>query len=263
MKEINIFILNNISFNKTKRYIKHVLERGNPFLNIKKEHLSDSTLDSLSIGFTNSILVDCSIANYTPSYKNIVEEILNIGTKEHIESIKEISTNCIVKLLFVKIDLETIYKYSEKLVDISFEDAKYISNDPLDCKVESKKNVVSLIQSMLYIYDNEEPKDIVYLISNIFKSILVGHYLVNGNKRLASMILFNFLYIFCGLFLKLSTMHSKKLFWEVNEIKFIEFVEEYHKISNKKNFHEEDKKLLEKIYMWVYENIQIALNFID
>lgn len=75
------------------------------------------------------------------------------------------------------------------------------------------------------------------------------------------MILFNFLYIFCGLFLKTSTKQSKDFFWKVNEKKFIEFVEEYHKISSNKNFHIEDEKLLKKIYKWIYENIQIALNF--
>lgn len=76
------------------------------------------------------------------------------------------------------------------------------------------------------------------------------------------MILFSLLYI-SGLFLNLPTKTLREFFWKINENKFIEFVEDYHKIAIDKNSHLEDKKLLEKVYDWIYDNIQIVLNFIN
>lgn len=212
MKELKVLILDNDNFIQIKKYIKHILDKGNSFLSIEKEYLKDPILNSLSSGIMNSILINYGIRNYSPSFENITYEIINLGTKEYLESIKKMPQNEIIKLHFIKIDIYTIYQYSKKLVDISFLDAKYISNDPLDCNDQSKESIVTLIQSILYMFDNNKPKNIIYLISYIFKSILVGHKLINGNKRLASMILFNFLYIFCGLFLKTATKQSKILF---------------------------------------------------
>lgn len=224
--------------------------------------MEDQILNSIVLDITNSLLIDYGLAYFKLPYKKPEDNFDELTSKWYGENLGNFPLEEGVQLTFVKIDLKVIHKYIEKLVDISFNDAKYMSTDPLDCTENSKKNIMSLINSILYLFDNEEPRDIIYLISYIFKSILVGHNLINGNKRLASMILFNFLYIFAGVSFRTLTSEIKVLFWYVNEKKFIKFVEEYHNIAKSDNFHEEDKKLVEEIYKWIYNNIQIALNFI-
>lgn len=265
MRKIVVPILENSNREETKRYIKHLLEKGNVLLNIKKEYLTEPILNNLNLGIINGLLVNYGF-KWCSSLKDkelLKTEISKMDSKEKLKYLlKNLPYDEIIQIRFIKINIEIIHKFYEKIVNLSFEDAKYIVPDnPLDCKNDSKRNVISLINSILFLLDNNEPKDIIYLISYVFKSILVGHNLVNGNKRLASMILFNSLYIFSGLSLKAITKQSKKQFWETNVEKLIKFVNEYHKISKSTKFHIEDQKLLDKIYDWIYENIQIIINF--
>lgn len=265
MRKIIIPILENSNKEEIKRYIKHLLKKSNRLFYIKKEYLDEPILNSLNLGIINSLLINYGVKHCSSSEdkKLLKTEISKIDSIKKIKFLFDnLSYDEIIQLCFIKINIEIIYNFYEKIVDLSFEDAKYIvPNNPLDCKNDSKKNIISLINSILFLLDNNEPKDIIYLISYIFKSVLVGHNLVNGNKRLASMILFNFLYIFAGLSIKTITTQSKIQFWETNVEKFIKFINKYHQISKCDNFHIEDEKLLEKIYEWIYDNIQIILNF--
>lgn len=260
MKQLNVAVLENTNHKQKTKYIKHVLSRGNSFFGINQSDITKPILNSISIGIISGILVSYGYDYYFPLY-NFTIELGNLGSK-NCPIPKSIPKSEYIKINFVKISLDDIDNISKKIVSNSFEDAKTIIKDPLDCSDKAKEEIVCLINRICLKYRYDPPRDIIYLISNIFKNILVEHYLINGNKRLASMILFNLLYI-SGLFLSLPTKTSREFFWKMNENKFIEFVEDYHKIATDEDFHLKDLRLLEKIYNWIYDNIQIVLNFIN
>lgn len=148
------------------------------------------------------------------------------------------------------------------MVDVTFDNIKDLSEEPFNSSNLAKLEVSSLIKNVLMKYYYNEPNNLIYLISDIFKNLLTSHKLRNGNKRMSSMMLANMLYQ-QGIFLKGSIKYKCKDFWKINEYKFIEFIKDYDNICVLDDFEIKNHELLLKIYDWIYKSAYISLNFVE
>ena len=122
-----------------------------------------------------------------------------------------------ISVLFYPLNLDVnninVYNFLELIVLKSIKRAQFLSKEPID---ESKeKEILSKIIGRFNIYysfkkefltyklknSKENCLNIIDLVNEIFCEILISHLLINGNKRLATMLLTNFLYQF-GFYLK-------------------------------------------------------------
>lgn len=241
MKQICISLFVNTNNDYNKEYIRHILKQGNSLITIPPSEYEEHKLDEI-------IKTSKSIVAYFHSKFNT--------------TIKEID------IKFCEFDIDLFCESIKTIVDITFENVKELSIEQFDeldiNKFDdsdfAKMEVTSLIENVLMKYKYNEPINLIYLISDIFKCTLTSHKLRNGNKRMSSMLLANILY-YQGIFLKGSIKYKHEKFWKVNEDKFIEFINEYDNICTSNNFDEKDLDLLLKIYQWIYDSVYISLNF--
>lgn len=233
MRSIYIGFFKNSNNDYNKEYVKHILQQGNSLLEISS----------------------CEYKN-----NNLYEDILKDKKINAIFRSKFKNTSENVKIVFQEFDLCSFYEIVESIVNVSFNNVKELSYEPFDCSENAKKEIVGLIENVLMKYQYQEPINLIYIIADVFKNILINHKLKNGNKRIASMLLINILQL-QGLFLKASLDSKIKEFWRISEEKFIEFIENYHIISTSHNFIELDKELLNSIYKWIYDNVHIFISF--
>lgn len=233
MKQICISLFVNTNNDYNKEYIRHILKQGNSLITIPPSEYEEHKLDEI-------IKTSKSIVAYFHSKFNT--------------TIKEID------IKFCEFDIDLFCESIKTIVDITFENVKELSKEPFDNSDSAKIEITSLIENVLMKYKYNEPINLIYLISDIFKSALTSHKLRNGNKRMSSMLLANILY-YQGIFLKGSVKYKCKDFWKINEDKFIKFIDEYDNICTSNNFYEKDLDLLLKIYQWIYDSVYISLNF--
>lgn len=114
-----------------------------------------------------------------------------------------------IKVCFYELDLDLnqdyVLNFIKEIIVDSIKKASLLSKEPLDIfksneifsKIEGKFNTYFSYKNSLLVPDIEccEPYlSIIDLANEIFCEILVSHLLNNGNKRLATVLLTNFLY---------------------------------------------------------------------
>lgn len=233
MKQICISLFINTNNDYNKAYIRHILKQGNSLITIPPSEYEDHKLDEI-------------IKTSKPIVAYFYSKVYHTTKK--------------IDIKFCEFDINLFCESIKTIVDITFENVKELSSEPFDNSDSVKIEVTSLIENVLMKYKYNEPINLIYLISDIFKSTLTSHKLRNGNKRMSSMLLANILY-YQGIFLKGSIKYKHKEFWKMNEDKFIEFINEYDRICVSDNFDEKDLDLLLKIYQWIYDSVYISLNF--
>lgn len=155
------------------------------------------------------------------------------------ENIVKINENLFTELSVI---LETSCKYQiQKLSEEPF------SIDPKEI-AKSKSAIGSVINKYIY----EEKYSIFDIITEIFINLLRGHYLTNGNKRLATAFLYGSLWYFGYMFwyTNSSSLYSYKI-WECKIIYFVKLLE-----KNKDCIQVKDE-----IKLWIIEHIYISIKW--
>ncbi len=161
---------------------------------------------------------------------------------------------------------ESVSNFLNSVVQKSIKEAESLSLEPIDetkgkeiySKIVLKFNKYLLNKEHLTPYFNFEDKtqtenlDIIDLVNEIFCEVLVSHLLINGNKRLATTLLVNFLYYF-GFYLKYTKESLKD--WSRHAKKIAQFVVYYEK----KGF----DSLCKKTKKYILDNVVLALNFVE
>lgn len=237
MRKIYISLLKSDNKKYNKEYIAHILSRANSLITI-----SPSEYDS----------------------ENKLHEIIEKGKPIRASFYSKIyCTNENIEICFCEFDLESFLNNLDCFVDIVFEDAKKIINDPsFDDSKAAKSKISDFIVNISTKYLYKKPKNIVFLISDIFKGIITSHILNNCNKRFCAVLIENLLYQ-NGIFLKGHIKYKYKNFWEKNKNEFIKFITKYEEFSTLDNFNINNDNLLMEIYNWIYKSIYISLNFIN
>ena len=190
------------------------------------------------------------IVNYQNRFQNalIIFKDGKYYFKSHYESDVEIIdySHAIFKIS------KEIEEHLVEIIKLAFKEAKEISEENMN---EEKNNgdLIKALMSILnrYYYDSHSNADIFDLVTDMFIRILMGHYLINGNKRLALTFLKGILWEF-GYYLKWTRGHMWKNYSK-HKTQIEEFVQE---LENQK---EKENKI--KIKNWILKNVIIGLNW--
>lgn len=223
MKKINIAYIKNKNIKLSIDFIYFVLNRANSLIKI-----------------TDKI-----------NYEKINQIINNQDTVNGIFC-SYFSGNQKLKILFKEFDIQSFFDNIDFFVDITYEDLESLSLEPYD-KYNNDK-IKGLLKNHCFIFEMNKPNDLIEFFVKIFFDILTQHRLVNGNKRVATMLLYKLFYYY-GFFIKNSLGKNSYEYWKSNERIIIGFVEEFQKTRDSNN-------IQRKIYEWVKENLYIANNFI-
>lgn len=68
--------------------------------------------------------------------------------------------------------MNLFYEGIYTMVDVTFDNIKDLSEEPFDSSNLAKLEVFSLIKNVLMKYYYNEPNNLIYLISDIFKNLL-------------------------------------------------------------------------------------------
>ena len=162
---------------------------------------------------------------------------------------------------------ESVSTFLKSVVHKSIKEAESLSLEPIDetkgneiySKIVLKFNKYLLNKENLTPYFNFEYEektnknlDIIDLVNEIFCEVLVSHLLINGNKRLATTLLVNFLYYF-GFYLKYTKASLKN--WSRHAEKIAQFVV-YYENNDFESLCKETKK-------YILNNLVLALNFVE
>ena len=99
-----------------------------------------------------------------------------------------------------------------------------LSEEPYD--KHNIDQIKGILKTNCISFDHEEPKDIICFFVKIFFDILTEHRLSNGNKRVATSLLYKLCY-YHGFFIKNSLGKNSYENWQNNEEKIIYFVRKY------------------------------------
>ena len=195
--------------------------------------------------------------NYLNKIKNsLFTNKISVSDSKYISEVKShFRQNEIIEIKFInlldKLDILFDNETFNLLIHKSFELANKIKPDYMPkYNNKYKEAIISTIESCLIKikYNN---KDIFYFCANIFFKLLVTHKLINGNKRIATSILINFLYYF-GYYFKFQKDEYKNYRdWEKRSIEFIA------RSSRKEN----DDDIIKDIRNWIIKNLVIAYHF--
>ena len=172
-----------------------------------------------------------------------------------------------VNIVFSRLDLnihdnDFLKKFVYEIIDSAYDDAKILSNtEPIDTqKTDVIFGIIVSVFNNYFSYYDISPEingidthDIIDLANEIFIKILLNHPLNNGNKRMATCLLFNLMYCFGFCFKWFKGLRTDWEMFETNVIKLIEY-------KTKTNDYEGTKKPGKN---FILENIMIALNFIN
>lgn len=162
----------------------------------------------------------------------------NLSNKEELE------------ILFKEFDID-FFENIDFFIDATYSNLETLSPEPYD-KYNSFK-IKGLLKNICFIFDLEKPKDLIDFVAKIFLDILTQHKLINGNKRVVTMLLYKLCYYY-GLFIKNSLEKEIELHWKTNEKAIVHFVEEFKKTHDA-------KKIQNEIYNWIKQNLYILNNF--
>ena len=140
-----------------------------------------------------------------------------------------------------------------QILSFSYENAKQISNEPIS---ELNETIFSEISTTINKYCYQECETIFYFVAELFYKYLMGHKLVNGNKRM-SLIFLIFLLRFFGYHMPWS--YGSKKNYVFYEKQLIKWVEKFQK--NQNNCKIEIKNNIQIITNWIKEKVVIAIQW--
>ena len=142
----------------------------------------------------------------------------------------------------------------ESILNAAMLESKRLSSENFGQEVKKGSVLSGLVNTInKYHYISNGDKDIFDLTLDLFVKILMGHYLTNGNKRLAITFLKGFLWE-RGYYLKWTQGIFKE--YDKHKMHVEKFVE---KLQNRDN---NDKvKTKAEIKIWIMNNVIIALNW--
>ena len=149
---------------------------------------------------------------------------------------------------------ESLTKTSQTILEKAFKEAIKISDENMDLKSSEKlfKGITLVINKYCY-FDKSSGKTFFDLATDIFCKILMGHYLLNGNKRMALTFLKGFLWEF-GYYLKWTQGMYKNCKKHRTQVEI--FVKKLEKKSG--NNYERTRN---QIHKWIKKNTIIGLNW--
>ena len=219
MKEVNIaYIRNDENIQLTINFVKLVLSKPNSYLKISREINGEKIKNIIN----NGQVVNCIFSSHFLPSENI-------------------------KIIFKEFDIGSFYESIDFFVADTYDDLKRLSTEPYD--KENSWKIKDILIKNCYIFENNRPKDLIWFFAKIFFDILTEHKLINGNKRVATMMLYKLCYNY-GFFVNNSIGKS----WRNNEDKIVGFIEHYQNTHLAENVQNE-------IYKWVIDNLCIANNF--
>lgn len=189
-----------------------------------------------------------------PDAKQFIKDILykskDVYGFEIIVELDELNFSSIInyqneelKIIWVKCDLDDSYNKVDFWLEDGYKLVQF-SNEPYD--KENQNRIADLIKNCIMWFDYSQTT-IFNFIGKIFFDILTKHKLINGNKRLATALLFYLLEIFGYVFKKPSQ-------WNEHESVIIEFAKESQgSIENK-------DRTYKKVCQWISDNWVIDLS---
>lgn len=197
----------------------------------------ENAFDYLTLHFKNSLIefVEDKFYFLSRSYYNYEE-------REQIE----------IKYSILEFN-ENLEKKICQILNSSYEKAKKISDEPIS---DLNETIFSEISTTINKYCYQECESIFYFVAELFYKYLMGHKLVNGNKRMALMFLI-YLLRFFGYHMPWSYGNRKN--YGFYEKKLIEWVEKFQK--NKNNCKIEIHNNVQIITNWIKEKIVIAIEW--
>ena len=145
---------------------------------------------------------------------------------------------------FIEKTLKIILKLSSKQI------TKVSNEETIIYPDQVEKAEASFVNALFWL-QYKENLSIFEFVTDIFIKLLNSHYLTNGNKRLASLFLYNFLWE-CGYFFYFSKGSSSFIEKYIIDIK--DFVE---KLENEQNIENISKEIIK----WIKTRVVIGLNF--
>lgn len=216
-------------------------------------YIKDNQNIELAINFIKLIL------SKRNSLISITDEINN----EKIENVinKNESVNCIfyshfcppqnIQIAFREFDIASFYEQINMFVSATYDNLDSLSTEPFD--KENSEQIVGILKNNCLIFEMTPPKDLISFFVKIFFDILTQHRLKNGNKRVATMLLYKLCYTY-GFFVKNSSKKDSYKYWHSNEDQIIKFIVDYEN-------NETMEEVQNKIYEWLIDNLYIANNF--
>lgn len=223
MKKINIAYINNDqNIELTTKFIKFILTKSNKLIKITDE-INDNKIKNI---IKNKESINCIFVN-----QFLLPEKMQI--------------------IFKKFNLESFYQQIDFFVDDVYDDLALLSLEPYD--KENSNKIKDILVNNCIIFDYHPPKNLIYFFAKIFFDILTKHKLINGNKRVAVLLLYKLCYNY-GFFVENQLSKDSHEYWQINENKIIKFIEHYQETHS-------SEKVQEEIYQWLVDNLYIANNW--
>lgn len=192
MKKIHIGLLRNENNDYNKEYIIHILKQSNSLITIPHTEYEGDKL--------NKIISEGApiYAYFKSKYKDYSERIM---------------------ICFQEFDIDSFFNIIKIIVEISLKDLKELSKKILLCESELiKDKIIGSIKNVILKSEYKKPLNLIYLISDIFKTVVTSHFLIDGNKRFSAILLANLLYQ-QGIFLKVLLNINIKIFMNLTKKK--------------------------------------------
>ena len=144
---------------------------------------------------------------------NLIKITDEINNKE-IENVinRNESVNCIfsshfyppqnIQIAFREFDIESFYEQINIFVSATYNNLDSLSSEPFD--KENSEQIVGILRNNCFLFEMNPPKDLISFFVKIFFDILTQHRLKNGNKRVATMLLYKLCYTY-GFFVQNSS----------------------------------------------------------
>ena len=223
MKKIYIgYIKNGSDIELATKFIRFVLSKPNKLIRVTDE-VTDEKIKNV---INNNEPVNCIFSNQSSNHEQI-------------------------QLIFRKFNLESFYQQVDVFVNDAYDDLALLSDEPYD--QENSWKIKDILINNCIIFDHNTPLDLIHFFGKIFFDILTKHKLINGNKRVATMLLCKLCYNY-GFFVENSLAKDTSEYWQFNENKIISFAKHYEQTH-------EFNEVQNEIYDWLINSLYIANNF--
>lgn len=188
--------------------------------------------------------------------QEIIEKYQNklIVKKDKIFYFQSLKSKKKLRLQFVIITLtvnKELAEELEKILKSSLSKIKKISPEPVMFYSEQVKKAVGGIKSIIFKFSYKTEFSLFDLVATLFIRLLMGHYLINGNKRLATAFLYEVLWSFGFMFYYTSDAFIPR---KKHKNKIIYFAKKAEKFK--------EAGILPEVTKWIKEHIFKKLPFI-
>ena len=217
MRKINIIYIKNKNIQLSISFIEFILKKSNSLIKIIDNRKAEDIINGAKP-------INCIF--YTK----------DSNKEEYIE------------IIFKVFDIVSFHRSIDSFVNAAYDHVGILSEEPYD--KHNMDQIKGILKTDCILFDYEEPRDIICFFVKIFFDILTEHRLSNGNKRVATSLLYKLCY-YHGFFINNSYEN-----WQNNEEKIIYFVKTYENSRDQ-------EKVKKEIYDWLKENLYIAPNFTE